>query len=78
MTTLRCSNSLIAARGLMQQVNLHKLVFPLSVVFVNLANFGVTLLLLLGVRDEGRAQIERVKLIESVVGHVRRHSARPA
>ena len=46
-TVLRCSNSLIAARGLMQQVNLHKLVFPCSVVLVNLAKFAVTFVLLL-------------------------------
>lgn len=38
----RCSGSLIAARNLMLQVNLHKSVFPFSIVVVNSVKFLVT------------------------------------
>jgi len=47
VSTLRCSTSLIAARPLMQQVNLHKSVFPFSIVLVNTVKFGITLVILM-------------------------------
>ena len=46
VTILRCSGSLIGSRALMQQVSLHKSVFPLSVMLVNSMKFLVTLLIL--------------------------------
>lgn len=46
VTVLRCSGSLIASRSLMQQVSLHKSVFPLSIMMVNSVKFLVTLLIL--------------------------------
>ncbi len=46
MSVLRCSGALIAARALIQQVRLHKVTFPLSVVLVNLFKFGITFVLL--------------------------------
>ncbi len=45
----RCAGSLIASQSLMQQVNLHKSVFPLSIVLVNSVKFLVTLLILFAV-----------------------------
>ncbi len=42
----RCAGSLIASRALMQQVNLHKSVFPFSIMLVNSVKFLVTLLIL--------------------------------
>lgn len=45
----RCSGSLIAAQSLMQQVNLHKAVFPYSIILVNTVKFAVTLLILFAV-----------------------------
>jgi homopolymeric O-antigen transport system permease protein len=46
VSVLRCSGSLISARALMQQVNLHKSVFPFSIVMVNTVKFCVTLFIL--------------------------------
>jgi lipopolysaccharide transport system permease protein len=46
VTVLRCAGSLIASRGLMQQVNLHKSVFPFSILLVNSVKFLVTLVIL--------------------------------
>lgn len=46
VTSLRCAGSLIAARPLMQQMNLHKAVFPFSIIMVNMVKFGITFLLL--------------------------------
>ncbi len=46
VSVLRCSGSLIAAKPLMQQVNLHKSVFPFSIILVNTIKFGVTLAIL--------------------------------
>ena len=46
VSVLRCSGSLIAAKPLMQQVNLHKSVFPFSIIMVNTVKFGITLALL--------------------------------
>ncbi len=43
----RCAGSLIATQSLMQQVNLHKAVFPYSIILVNTVKFSVTLLILL-------------------------------
>ena len=42
------ANSIISARGLMQQVYLSKLVFPLVVVLTNTAKFAIVFLLLVG------------------------------
>ncbi len=47
VSVLRCSGSLIAAKPLMQQVNLHKSVFPFSIILVNTIKFGVTLAILI-------------------------------
>lgn len=47
VSILRCSNSIIAARPLMQQVNLHKSVFPFSIVLVNTIKFGITFVILI-------------------------------
>jgi lipopolysaccharide transport system permease protein len=47
VSSLRCSGSLIAAKPLMQQVNLHKSVFPFSIILVNTAKFGITFAILL-------------------------------
>lgn len=44
-TVTRSAMSIISSRTLMQQVYMHKSIFPLSVVVVNLAKFCVTLLL---------------------------------
>ena len=49
VTVQRCSGSLITSRRLMLQVNLHKSVFPLSIILVNSAKFLVTLLILFAV-----------------------------
>ncbi len=46
VSVLRCSGSLIAAKPLMQQVNLHKSVFPFSIILVNTIKFGVTFAIL--------------------------------
>lgn len=46
VTVQRCSGSLIASRGLMLQVNLHKSVFPFSILMVNSVKFLVTLVIL--------------------------------
>lgn len=46
VTVLRCAGSLIATRKLMLQVNLHKSVFPFSILLVNSVKFLVTLLIL--------------------------------
>lgn len=45
----RCSGSLIASQSLMQQVNLHKSVFPFAIMLVNAVKFLVTLLILISV-----------------------------
>jgi lipopolysaccharide transport system permease protein len=47
VTVLRCSGSLITSRGLMLQVNLHKSVFPFSILLVNTVKFLVTLVILI-------------------------------
>lgn len=47
VSVLRCAGSLIAAKPLMQQVNLHKSVFPFSIIMVNTMKFGITLALLI-------------------------------
>jgi len=47
ISVLRCSGSLIAARALMQQVDLHKSVFPFSIILVNTVKFSITLLILI-------------------------------
>jgi lipopolysaccharide transport system permease protein len=49
VTVQRCAGSLIASRALMLQVNLHKSVFPLSIIIVNSVKFMVTLLILVSV-----------------------------
>jgi len=41
-SAMRCSGSLIAAKPLMQRVNLHKSVFPFSIILVNTIKFGIT------------------------------------
>lgn len=46
VTVLRCADSLIAARGLMQQVNLHKSVYPFSIIMTNMVKFAITFVLL--------------------------------
>ena len=46
-TVLRCAGSLIASRKLMLQVNLHKSVFPFSILLVNSVKFLVTLVILM-------------------------------
>lgn len=46
VSILRCSGSLIAAKPLMQQVNLHKSVFPFSIIMVNTIKFGITFAIL--------------------------------
>ncbi|MBL4697705.1 MAG: ABC transporter permease [Phycisphaerales bacterium] len=46
VSVMRCAGSLIAARPLMQQVNLHKSVFPFSIILVNTVKFGITLVIL--------------------------------
>lgn len=45
----RCAGSLIASKSLMLQVNLHKSVFPFSVMLVNSVKFLVTLVILFAV-----------------------------
>jgi len=47
MSVLRSCGSLIGSQNLMQQVDLHKSVFPLSIVLVNCVKFVITLVLLL-------------------------------
>lgn len=47
VTVLRCSGSLITARGLMQQMNLHKSVFPFSIIMVNLVKFSFSFVILI-------------------------------
>lgn len=47
VSVLRCAGSLIVSRALMQRVNLHKTVFPLSIILVNTIKFLVTLAILL-------------------------------
>ena len=47
VSVLRCANSLIAARPLMQQVNLHKSVFPFSIILVNTFKFAITFVILI-------------------------------
>lgn len=47
VTVQRCAGSLIASQSLMQQVNLHKSVFPFSIMLVNTIKFMVTLLILM-------------------------------
>lgn len=47
VTVQRCAGSLISSRALMLQVNLHKSVFPFSILLVNTVKFLVTLLILL-------------------------------
>lgn len=47
VSVLRCSGSLIAAKPLMQRVNLHKSIFPFSIIMVNTIKFGVTLVILI-------------------------------
>ena len=49
VTVQRCSGSLISSRSLMLQVNLHKAVFPLSILMVNSVKFLVTLFILFAV-----------------------------
>jgi len=49
VSVLRCSGSLISTKQLMQQVNLHKTVFPCSIVLVNTVKFLVTLTILFAV-----------------------------
>ncbi len=49
LSVQRCSMALVVSQGLMQQVDLHKSVFPLSIVLVNTVKFSVTLVLLLAV-----------------------------
>ncbi len=46
VSVLRCSGSLIAARPLMQRVNLHKSVFPFSIILVNTFKFIITFVIL--------------------------------
>ena len=46
VTVLRCAGSLISSRKFMQQVNLHKSVFPFSIILVNMVKFGITFILL--------------------------------
>jgi homopolymeric O-antigen transport system permease protein len=46
LSVLRCSGSLIASRPLMQQVNLHKSIFPFSIIMVNSIKFLFTFLIL--------------------------------
>jgi len=46
VSVLRCSGSLITAKPLMQRVNLHKSVFPFSIIMVNTVKFGVTFVIL--------------------------------
>lgn len=48
-TVTRSAGSILSGHGLMQLVYLHKSVFPLSVVLVNLVKFMVTMVLLIGV-----------------------------
>ncbi len=47
VTVQRCAGSLISSRGLMLQVNLHKSVFPFSILLVNSVKFLVTLVILM-------------------------------
>jgi len=49
VTVQRCSGSLIASKGLMLQVNLHKSIFPLSIIMVNSVKFFVTMMILFAV-----------------------------
>lgn len=49
VTVQRCAGSLIASRKLMLQVNLHKSVFPFSILVVNSVKFLVTLVILIAV-----------------------------
>ena len=49
VTVQRCAGSLITSQQLMQQVNLHKSVFPFSIMLVNTVKFLVTLLILMSV-----------------------------
>ncbi|MEX0875962.1 MAG: ABC transporter permease [Phycisphaerales bacterium] len=53
ISVLRCAGSLIASRKLMQQVNLHKAVFPSSIILVNSVKFAVTFVILIGVLQVG-------------------------
>ena len=46
-TVTRCSGSILGGRSLMQLVYVHKGLFPISVVMVNLVKFIVTLLLVI-------------------------------
>lgn len=48
-TVARCASSIVAGQGLIQLVYIHKSVFPLSVVGVNLFKFLITFSLLLGI-----------------------------
>ncbi len=46
-SVMRCAGSLINAKPLMQKVNLHKSVFPFSIIMVNTVKFSVTFAVLL-------------------------------
>jgi len=46
-SVMRCSGTLIAARPLMQRVNLHKSVFPLSIILVNTVKFSFSFVILM-------------------------------
>ena len=48
-TVTRSAGSILDGRGLMQLVYVHKSLFPLSVVMVNLVKFLITLLLVVGI-----------------------------
>lgn len=49
LSAMRSSQAIVGAGGLVQRVNLHKIVFPVSAILVNTVKFGVTLLVLVGV-----------------------------